>query len=107
MASKIISTELNRTIAPRIKDAVEFDLRLQPLQRFTLDNGANVFAIDAGAEEVLQVEWIFNAGNWYETKNMVAAIANHLIKNGTTSKTAFEINEHFEYYGSYLNRTCY
>ena len=30
-----------------------------------------------------------------------------MLKNGTSTKTAFQINEHFEYYGSYLNRAAY
>lgn len=98
---------LNRTIAPPIKDAIDFNLQLKPYNKFTLDNGIEVYAIDAGAEEVLQVEWVFYAGNWYEEQNMIAATTNYLLKNGTSQKTAFEINEHFEYYGSYLNRASY
>lgn len=104
---KIQSQILNRAQAPRIKDAVEFDLRLKPYEKFTLDNGVEVYAVDAGAEEVMQIEWVFYAGNWFEQKNLVAASTNFLLKNGTSTKTAFEINEHFEYYGAYLNRTCY
>jgi predicted Zn-dependent peptidase len=53
------------------------------------------------------VEWVFNSGNWFENKNLIAASANFLLKNGTSSKNAFQINEHFEYYGSYLNRNCF
>ena len=53
------------------------------------------------------MEWVFNAGNWFEKKNLIAASTNFLLKNGTSSKTAFQLNEHFEYYGSYLNRSCY
>jgi zinc protease len=98
---------INRTEAPPIKDAVEFDLRLKPYERYILDNGVEVYAIDAGTEEVLQLDWVFNAGNWYEEKNLVAATTNNLLKNGTFKRTAFNINEHFEYYGSYLNRHCY
>ena len=98
---------LDRTIAPPIKDAIDFSLELKPYQKFTLDNGIEVYAIDAGAEEVLQIEWVFFAGNWYEEKNLVASATNYLLKNGTTAKTAFEINEHFEYYGAYLNRAAY
>lgn len=98
---------INRTVTPRIKDAVEFNLRLKPLQRFSLDNGVEVYAIDAGAEEVLQIDWLFYAGNYYEDRNLVAASANHLLKNGTFKRTAYNINEHFDYYGSYLNRHCY
>ncbi len=98
---------INRTIAPAITDPVEFNLHLKPYEKFTLDNGIEVYAINAGAEEVLQLEWVFYAGNWYEQQNMIAATTNFLIKNGTSSKTAYQINEHFEYYGSYLNRSCY
>jgi zinc protease len=98
---------LDRTIAPPIKDAVEFNLQLKPYNHFTLDNGVPVYTIDAGAEEVLQVELVFYAGNWFEQQKNVAAATNFLLKNGTTKKTAFEINEAFEYYGAHCNRACY
>jgi predicted Zn-dependent peptidase len=98
---------LNRKKAPRIKDAVDMTLQLKPYEKFVLNNGVEVYAINAGAEDVLQLEWVFRAGNWFETENLVAASTNFLLKNGTTAKTAFQINEHFEYYGAYLNRTCY
>ncbi|HEY0066977.1 MAG TPA: pitrilysin family protein [Flavisolibacter sp.] len=98
---------LDRKTPPVIKDAVEFDLKLKPYEKHVLRNGTEVYCIDAGAEDVLQVEWVFYAGNWFEEKNLVAASANFLLKNGTSSKNAFQINEHFEYYGSYLNRSCF
>lgn len=98
---------INRTIAPLIKDAVEFDLKLKPYQHFDLDNGVPVYAINAGAQEVVQVELVFYAGNWFDTQKQVAAITNAMLKNGTSNKTAFQINENFEYYGAYCNRACY
>ncbi len=98
---------LNRLQSPPIKDAVEFDLQLKPYEKWTLDNGVEVYSINAGAEEVLQLEWVFNSGNWYEEKNMVASATNFLLKNGTSKKSAFDLNEAFEYYGAYLNRNCY
>ncbi|MCG7857048.1 insulinase family protein [Flavihumibacter sediminis] len=98
---------INRKIAPPIKDAVEFDLRLKPYDKYVLRNGVEVYAVNAGAEEVIQVEWVFWAGNWYEEQNLVAPATNFLLKNGTSKKTAFEINEHFDYYGAALSRACY
>jgi predicted Zn-dependent peptidase len=98
---------IDRKSPPRIKDAIEFALQLKPYEKATLKNGADIYAVNAGAEDVLQVEWVFYAGNWFETKNLVAATANFMLKNGTSTKTAFQLNEHFEYYGSYLNRNCY
>jgi zinc protease len=98
---------LDRTITPPIKDAVDFNLQLRQSEQFTLDNGIPVYSINAGAQEVTLVELVFNAGNWYEDQNIVAGTTNFLLKNGTSKRSAFEINEHFEYYGAYLNRNCY
>lgn len=98
---------MNRTEAPHIKDAVEFDLKLKSYEFFKLDNGVPVYAVDAGAQEVLQLELVFYAGNWFEQQKSVASATNYLLKNGTTTKTAFQLNEEFEYYGAYCNRSCY
>ncbi len=98
---------INRKDAPPIVDAVDFKLSLKPYEKFVLKNGVEVYAVNAGAEEVLSLEWVYNAGNCYEEKNLVAASTNFLLRNGTSNKTAFQLNEHFEYYGSYLNRACH
>ncbi|MFW2478234.1 MAG: M16 family metallopeptidase [Sediminibacterium sp.] len=98
---------INRTIAPPITDAVSFNLSLKPCDRYVLDNQTPVYAVHAGAQDVVMVEWVFYAGNWYESKNIVAGTTNFLLKNGTASRNAFSINEYFEFYGAYLNRSCY
>ena len=96
-----------RTVVPTIKLPVEFNVQLPECRRYTLSNGVEVFAIDMGGEDTLMLNWIFYAGNWYEKKKMSASATNYLLKNGTSRLTAFGVNEHFEYYGSYLNRNCY
>ena len=98
---------LNRKEAPSIKDAVEYPITLRPYHSFRLRNGVEVYTVSAGPQDVLQLELVFDAGNAYEDQNLVAASVNYLLKNGTGRQTAFEINEHFEYYGAYLNRNCY
>lgn len=103
----LILEKPDRTIAPPIKDAIEFNLVLKPCEKFSLKNGAPVYYINDGAEDVVMIEFVFSAGNSFENKNLVAAATNHLIKNGTSKKNALEINEHFEYYGAYLNRSSH
>lgn len=98
---------IDRTQAPPIVDAVNFNLQLKPYQAYTLRNGVPVYAVNAGAEEVIQLEWVFFAGNSQEEQNLVAATTNFLLRNGTNTKTAFQLNEYFEYYGAYVNRACY
>jgi predicted Zn-dependent peptidase len=96
---------LNRATPPIIIDAVDIDIKLKPCEKILLDNKTPVYAINAGEEEVLMIEFVFYAGNCYENKNGIAAAVNYLVKNGTSQKTAFQINEFFEYYGAYLNRS--
>lgn len=98
---------LDRKIAPPIVDAVDFKLQLQKADVTELDNGIPVYSISGGAQDVTMVELVFFAGNSYENKNIVAGTTNFMLKNGTSSSTAFELNEKFEYYGAYLNRNCY
>lgn len=97
----------DRKNAPQIIDAVDMHLELKPYESYTLDNGVEVYAFNGGEEEVLMVELVFFAGNWYEEKNIVAATTNFMLKNGTKKRNAFALNEHFEFYGAYLNRHCY
>ena len=97
----------DRKVIPVIKDAIDYSISLKQPEIFTLNNGIVVYNINAGAEQVVQLEWVFKAGNWYENKNNVAAAANFLLKNGTSKHSAYEINEYVDFYGAYLNRSCY
>jgi predicted Zn-dependent peptidase len=97
----------DRKKAPHIKDAVEYGITLKKPEIFTLDNGVSVYNVNAGTEEVVQIEWVFKAGNWYEKQKNISSATNFLIKNGTSKKNAYEINEFVDFYGAYLNRTCY
>ncbi len=106
MEAKLQGT-INRKIAPAIVDAVNFNLILKPCRQFTLSNGLPVYAVNAGEQDVIQVELVFFAGNWYEEQKGIAAATNFLLKNGTRNKTAFQINEAFDYYGAYCNRSCF
>ena len=98
---------MNRKIPPPIKDAIHYDLRLKPYELFTLDNGIPVYTVHAGAQEVLQIEFVFYSGNFFENKRGIASAANFLLRNGTSTRTALQINEGFEYYGAHCNRSCY
>ena len=98
---------LNRTIAPPIKDAIDFEITLKPCTRISLSNGVPVYFINDGAEEVVMIDFVFDAGNNFEIKNGIASSTNYLIKNGTLEKNAFQITEFIEYYGAYLSRKSF
>jgi zinc protease len=104
---KIKEQGIDRTIAPAIVDAAHLHIELPKYEKHVLSNGVEVYLFNMGTQETMMVNWIMDAGNWYEQSNLVAATTNHLLKNGTSNKNAFAINQHFEFYGSYLNRNCY
>ncbi len=95
---------LNRKTAPEITDAVKFQLNLPPHKKISLRNGVDVYLVDMGTVDTLMMNVIFYAGNCFESENLVANATNFLLKNGTRTKTAYQINDYFEYYGAYLNR---
>ena len=93
---------LDRKIAPKIHDAIEFDFVLPPVHTYTLDNGLPLYWLNAGVQDVVEVDWAFPAGLWYEQKQGVANAVAALLKNGTSKRTAQQINEAFEFYGATL-----
>lgn len=92
----------DRKNAPPIHDAVSFDYKLPPLNTEQLDNGLTLHWINAGVQDVVQIDWVFPAGLWYEPKASVAHATAGLLKNGTSRHTAMQISEALEFYGAQL-----
>lgn len=93
---------LDRKTPPVIHDAVEFDYILPAINEQKLNNGIPLYWLSAGVQDVVQVDWVFPAGLWYEEKEAISQAAAGLMKNGTTTRNANEINEALEFYGATL-----
>ncbi|WP_316820659.1 pitrilysin family protein [Pedobacter gandavensis] len=91
---------LNRTLAPESKQVDEINF-IEPLKQ-QLDNGIPVFTINAGKQELVRIEFIFENVNWDQTKPLQAVTVSHLINNGTTELSAKDIAEKVDYYGAFL-----
>lgn len=97
---------LDRKTPPVIHDAVEFDYKLPPLNTTTLDNGLPLYWVDAGVQDVVQIDWVFPAGLWFEQKEAVAHATAGLLKNGTSKHTSEQISEALEFYGAQLKASA-
>ncbi len=93
---------LDRQTPPETHDAVEFEYKLPPLTTEKLENGLPLYWLDAGVQDVAQIDWVFPAGLWYEQKPSVAQATAGLLKNGTSKHTAEQIHEALEFYGAQL-----
>jgi zinc protease len=91
---------LNRTITPEFRQVNNINF-LEP-QKQQLDNGIPVFTINAGKQDLVRIELIFENVNWDESKPLQAIAVNHLINNGTAVLSAKEIAEKVDYYGAFL-----
>ena len=91
---------LNRTLAPESKqiDQIYF---IEPLRQ-QLDNGIPVFTINAGKQELVRIEFIFDNVNWDPSKPLEAVATSHLVNNGTAKLTAKDIADQVDYYGAFL-----
>ena len=91
---------LNRTLAPESKlvDEISF---IEPLKQ-VLDNDIPVFTINAGKQELVRIEFIFENVNWDASRPLDAVATSHLINNGTSTMSAKEIADQVDYYGAFL-----
>ncbi len=97
---------LDRKNAPAIHDAVEFEYKLPPLNTSSLDNGLPLYWVNAGVQDVVQIDWVFPAGLWFEQKDAVAHATAGLLKNGTSKHTSEQISEALEFYGAQLKTSA-
>lgn len=93
---------LDRKTPPAIHDAIEFDYVLPAINEQKLSNGIPFYWLNAGVQDVVEINWIFPAGVWYEEKQATSQAVAGLLKNGTSKRTAHQINEALEFYGASL-----
>ena len=67
-----------------------------------LDNGIPVFTINAGTQDLVKIELLFNAGIVYQSEALVASSTNAMLNEGTVKHTAAEIADMVDYYGAFL-----
>lgn len=92
---------LNRQVAPAFVKNSTFNL-IAP-EESTLSNGVRVFFIGGGSQDVLKIEFLFEAGKWFEQKSGAAYFTSQLLSKGTANKNSFEIAQLFDQYGAHLD----
>ncbi|HEY3372866.1 MAG TPA: insulinase family protein, partial [Prolixibacteraceae bacterium] len=90
---------LNRTQQPMVNPIEHIDI-IQAKKR-VLSNGIPVYYVDAGSQDVVKVDFIFEAGTWFQPINLVASICNAMLEEGSVDYSAAQIAEKFDFYGSY------
>lgn len=91
---------VNRETSPGYKPIEKIDYIRAEKQ--ALSNGIPLYLIDAGYQDVLRIELLFKAGSRVEPVPLVASATNAMLNEGTQQRSARQIAETFDYYGSYF-----
>jgi predicted Zn-dependent peptidase len=92
--------KLYRNTAPKFKTVDSIDILGDT--KHTLSNNIPVYVINGGSQEVLKIEFIFEAGVWHQKSPLVASFANSMLNEGTSKFNAAQIAEKFDFYGAYI-----
>lgn len=91
---------VDRTQAPAFRQIENIDLI--KAEAYALDNGVDLYVINAGTQDLVRIELIFNNINWNPAKPLQAFAVNSMLVEGTSKLTALQIAEHVDYYGAFL-----
>lgn len=92
--------EINRKTTPEIKLIDSLNIHHPEINK--LDNGIPVYSFNLATQDIVKIEFLFDAGSRHEAKTLVAAFTNRMIKEGTKSFTSEEIADKIDYYGAHL-----
>lgn len=96
--------QLNRTIAPETQEIKH--LNFPVCSKSVGKTGVNIYHLNAPVNEVLRVEFVFDAGIAKQTQKLIATAVNKLLIEGTPTRTAEQIADGLDFYGSYLQTRC-
>ena len=71
--------------------------------KFLLDNNVPVYTIEAGSEDLMKLEFVFNAGQTCEKIPLVSSTTNMMLTEGTENYTADRLNYTLDFYGTFLS----
>lgn len=91
---------LNRNKAPDFRLIDKININTPKI--YKIHETIPVYVLNAGTEDVIRMEVVFNAGSKFSEIPLVAAFTNMMLNEGTHSRTSKQLAEEFDYYGSYL-----
>lgn len=91
---------MTNNIKPSIKTTKE--LKLKDVKKNNLTNGLAYYVIPAEEQDIIKIDFLFDAGLVYHENPLVADLTNALLEAGTKNRTSEEIAEELDFYGAFL-----
>lgn len=93
---------INRHLAPAFREVEKVELI--SANAIKLDNGLPVFEVNAGSQDLVRIEFIFENVGWNPNKPLQTFATNSLLQEGTSEYTSAELAEKLDYYGAFLQK---
>lgn len=91
---------LNRTLPPKFKNIEK--INIIKAETHTLGNNIALYLINAGAQDIVKIDFIFNAGHWFQERPLVSSITCAMFNEGTSKLTSAQIAEKLDFHGAHL-----
>lgn len=69
-------------------------------EKLILKNGIPVYFFSGAKNNIISIELLFDAGRWAEKSPLMAKSCAAMLKSGTANKSAFEMADKIDFYGS-------
>lgn len=91
---------LNRKTPPTFQTIQHLDIL--PLRSQTLSNGIQCHTLKAGVQEVFKIEFIYQAGSYYEQQPGASFFMVKMLGEGTSTKNSAEVSEAIDQLGGFI-----
>ncbi len=91
----------DRKLQPEIHIIDNFDL-IEP-ECLHLDNGIPVYLFNYGTQDIIKLDFMFEAGSWYQHQPLTARFSSLMLREGTENYSAYEIAEQLDSLGVSLS----
>lgn len=89
-----------REIPPGFKDITR--LSFEKAKKQILPNSIPLYSIHAGEQDIVKIDFLFAAGEWYQSNPLLASSTIQLLQEGTKVYSADDIAEKLDFMGSYV-----
>jgi zinc protease len=79
------------------------DISIPEALHFNLDNGADVFVLEAGTGDVVRIEFVFRAGQIREYLPLLSSTTNLMLQEGSENYSSSELHEQIDFYGAFIH----
>ena len=90
----------DRKNKPFFKTSEKIDIK--EIKKLIFADNIPVYLLKTGDQEIIKLDFIFEAGKIYHKNPLIPEITNILIDKGTKNLSSEEISERFDFYGAYL-----